>query len=69
MDTENYTLCNCIKYEDQDEVLFEGYCDSNYAGDKETRKSVTEYAIYLNGCLIAWKSKSQRSVTVSLLEA
>ena len=43
--------------------------DSNYAGDKDTRRSVTGYAIYLNGCLIAWKSKSQRSLTLSSLEA
>ena len=31
--------------------------------------SVTGYAIYLNGCLIAWKSKSQRCVTLSSLDA
>ena len=28
-------------------MLFEGYCDSDYAGDKDTRKSVAGYAIYV----------------------
>jgi hypothetical protein len=67
IDTKNYTLCHCVKYGDN--ATIEGYCDSNYVGDKDTRRSVTGYAIYLNGCLIAWKSKSQRSVTLSSLEA
>ena len=43
----------------------EGYCDSNCAGDKDTRKSVAGYAIYLLGNMIAWKFKSQRSVALS----
>ena len=67
IDTKTYTLCHCVKY--GDEAIIEGYCDSDYAGDKDTRRSVTGYAIYLNGCLIAWKSKSQRSVTLSSSEA
>ena len=67
IDTNNYTLCHRVKY--GEEAIIEGYCDSDYAGDKDTRRSVTGYAIYLNGCLIAWKSKSQRSVTLSSSEA
>ena len=47
----------------------EGYCDSDYAGDKDTRRSVAGYAIYLQGNLIAWKSKSQKSVALSSSEA
>ena len=45
------------------------YTDSDYAGDKETRKSVTGYVIYLRGVPICWKSKAQRSVTLSSTEA
>ena len=37
------------------------FCDSDYAGDKETRKSVTAYAIYFENCLIAFKRKSQKT--------
>ena len=50
-------------------VKIEGFCDSDYAGDRDTRKSVAGYAIYIFGCLIAWKSKSQRSVALSSSEA
>jgi hypothetical protein len=53
----------------QDKTILIGYCDSDYAGDKDTRKSVTGYVIYLEGCMIDWKSKSQKSVTLSSTEA
>lgn len=45
------------------------FCDSDYAGDKETRKSVTAYAIYFEKCLIAFKSRSQKTVSLSSTEA
>ena len=35
IDTKNYTLCHRVKYGDK--AIIEGYCDSNYAGDKDTR--------------------------------
>ena len=47
----------------------EAYCDSDYAGDKESRKSVTGYGVYLQGCLIAWKSRGQKTVSLSSSEA
>ena len=46
----------------------EAYCDSDYAGDKESRKSVTGYGVYLQGCLIAWKSRGQKTVSLSSSE-
>jgi hypothetical protein len=45
------------------------YTDSNYGGDKESRISVTGYIVYLLGVPICWKSKSQRSVSLSSSEA
>ena len=41
------------------------FCDSDYAGDKNTRISVSGYIIYLCRVAISWKSKGQRSVTLS----
>ena len=41
------------------------YCDSDFAGDKDKRISVSGYCIYLMGCLISWKSKGQKHVTLS----
>jgi hypothetical protein len=36
------------------------YVDSDYAGDKGNRRSITGYLIYLLGVPILWKSKQQR---------
>jgi hypothetical protein len=49
--------------------VIESYCDSDYSGDRETRKSVTGYIIYLIGAAIAWKSRGQKSVSLSSTEA
>lgn len=45
------------------------YVDSDWAGDKDDRKSTTGYVILLAGAPISWKSKKQRSVTLSTVEA
>jgi len=45
------------------------YCDSDYAGDKETRVSIAGFVIYLLGVPISWKSKGMKSVTLSSSEA
>ena len=39
------------------------------AGDKNNRKSVTGYGIYILGCLVAWKSRGQKTVSLSSSEA
>ena len=45
------------------------FSDSDYAGDPDSRISVTGWAIYLCDVLIAWQSKGQKSVTLSSSEA
>jgi hypothetical protein len=45
------------------------FTDSEYAGDKNTRISVGGYIIFLLGVAILWKSKAQKSVTLSSAEA
>jgi len=45
------------------------YSDSDWAGDTESRISVTGYVIFLQGCIISWKSKAQSCVTLSSSEA
>jgi len=45
------------------------YVDSNYATNKETRKSVTGYFVTIGGCLVSAASKTQPSVTLSSTEA
>ena len=45
------------------------FSDSDFAGDPDGRKSVSGYVIYLNGMPVAWRSKGQKSVTLSSTEA
>jgi hypothetical protein len=45
------------------------YTDSDWAGDKDNRRSVSGYVIFLLGVPILWKSKLQRSVSLSSSEA
>jgi transposase InsO family protein len=56
--------------EDQDLIWnIKGSSDSDFAGDRDTRVSVTGYRITVNGATVGWKSRGQRSVTLSSTEA
>jgi hypothetical protein len=45
------------------------FCDSDWAGDSETRISVTGFILYLMNVPVCWWSKSQKGVTLSSTEA
>jgi len=45
------------------------YCDSDFAGDPDDRRSVTGYIMFLNGGPVVWSSKRQPIVSVSSSEA
>jgi len=45
------------------------YSDSDFAGDKDERKSITGYVIFLSGSVVSWKSKAQPCVALSSTEA
>ena len=45
------------------------FSDSDFAGDRETRRSVYGYFVYFCGIPFAWKSKGMRSVVLSTTEA
>jgi len=46
-----------------------GFCDVNYAEDPRDRKSTSGFVFILAGGPISWKSKKQRSVSLSTTEA
>ena len=46
-----------------------GYSDSDWAGDKDDRKSISGFILFLNGVPIMWRSKSQKTVALSSAEA
>jgi hypothetical protein len=51
------------------ELEMELYSDSDYAGDRNTRKSTTGTVATLCGSAISWQSKLQRTVAQSTMEA
>lgn len=59
-----------IKYKSNDKTnLLQAYCDADYAGDPETRKSTTGYIIYFAEGAISWGSRKQPVIALSSTEA
>jgi hypothetical protein len=46
-----------------------GFCDADYAGDINTRRSTTGYVFTLGGVAVLWASKCQPTVACSTVEA
>jgi len=46
-----------------------GYCDADYAGELDGRRSCTGFAFLLHGAPISWKSQLQKTVAQSTAEA
>ncbi|KAJ9511243.1 hypothetical protein QJQ45_017167 [Haematococcus lacustris] len=47
----------------------QGYCDADYAGDKDTARSTTGYVFTLHGAAISWSSRLQPTVAMSTAKA
>lgn len=45
------------------------FTDSDWAGDKDDRRSVSGHMMFLNGALTCWRSKSQKMADLSSSEA
>lgn len=45
------------------------YTDSNFAGDPKDRKSIMGYYFFLNGVVISWSSKKQRTISILTIKA
>ena len=69
IDTKTFGLKIMPKIEDSEDWNLKIFCDSDWAGDAETRISVTGFIVYLLDVPICWRSKGQRSVALSSTEA
>jgi len=60
LDTQSIGLK--LKPDDNDNKLWESkaYSDADFAGDKETRISVTGYVVYFMNVPVCWHSRGQK---------
>ncbi|KAL0291904.1 UNVERIFIED_CONTAM: Retrovirus-related Pol polyprotein from transposon RE2 [Sesamum radiatum] len=58
-----------IFYTSSNDVCLKGYCDSDYAGDVDDRKSTTGFVFYFGENAISWCSRKQPIVTLSTCES
>lgn len=63
------TLDLGIAYQRNGTNKLEGFCDSDYAGDQNTRRSTSGYIFMLNGGAVSWSSKLQQIIALSTTEA
>ncbi|KAE8732274.1 hypothetical protein F3Y22_tig00002237pilonHSYRG01326 [Hibiscus syriacus] len=58
-----------LLYKKGEDCKLVGYCDDDYAGDHDTRRSTTGYVFKLGSGIISWCSKRQPTVSLSTTEA
>lgn len=58
-----------LTYHRQKEMRAVGYCDSDWGGCLETRKSTEGYVFFLGGGAVSWRSKKQPVIATSSCEA
>ncbi|GLI70179.1 hypothetical protein VaNZ11_014807, partial [Volvox africanus] len=58
-----------LQFRREGKEIIDGYCDSDWAGDTNSRRSTTGYVFRVNGTAISWSSQLQCTVAASSVEA
>ncbi|GJV63542.1 reverse transcriptase domain-containing protein [Tanacetum coccineum] len=56
-------------YEKSEYMSLKVYADSDWAKCHVTRRSISGYCVFLNGCMVSWKSKKQATLSKSYAKA
>ena len=59
----------CLQYSGMEDTAIQGYCDADWGGDIDSRRSTTGFVFKVGGGAVSWNSKQQQSVALSTLEA
>ncbi|KAK9063785.1 hypothetical protein SSX86_017657 [Deinandra increscens subsp. villosa] len=63
------TLGFGVRFNRGEKLELKGFCDADYAGDLDTRRSTTGYVFMLGQAAVTWCSKRQPTVSLSTTEA
>ena len=63
------TMTLGLTYGTSKDLTLQGFSDSDWGGNTETRRSTTGYAFMLAGGAVSWASKTQKTVALSSTEA
>ncbi|XP_024042735.1 uncharacterized protein LOC112099555 [Citrus clementina] len=65
----NSTINYGLLYKKGEDCKLVAYCDADYSGDHDTRRSITGYVFKLNFGTISWCSKRQPTISLSATKA
>jgi hypothetical protein len=63
--TADYSL----HYGSREALSLTAFCDSDWAGDPETRRSTTGFIVMIGGGPVSWSTRQQKTVAISTTEA
>lgn len=67
--TTNYSITYRGDGDLNSQPMLVGYCDANWAEDRNDRRSITGYSFILCGGAVSWQTRKQKTVATSTLEA